>query len=392
MKTRRTVWAIFVLIAFGMASSGDNLPQIKWKGTIATENGIKVVRNPVDPLYGTFIFDLEKDLAIGGNPTKEESYFPKGTTGLAVDDEGNIFVSDFGNTRVQMYDRTGKFIRTFGRKGQGPGEFQSPGKLLLDPSGNLYVFDILKIHIFEKSGRFSRQIALKSSLNFPFISISGAVFGMEFASHEPGGFMESLKKIEPDASVPQVIDRFRGEFKEGQILYVVHVYTSRASLAPIDVSSFCYGFSSDYRIRFADSSGQTVLIAEKDENPTKITGPEKDWIRKRNSLLAWGSGDMRDPRKGMIFPDHRPYFERLLSDNLGRIYALKIKPVLDPDSPYTADVFSRNGYALYRLTMPVKPFLIKAGYVYEVRRDPETDEQLIVRHRIRNWKEFKTGS
>jgi hypothetical protein len=57
-----------------------------------------------------------------------------------------------------------------------------------------------------------------------------------------------------------------------------------------------------------------------------------------------------------------------------------------------ADVFSANGYSLYQLMMPVKPFLIKAGYVYEVRHDPKTDEQLIVRHRIRNWKEFKSGS
>jgi hypothetical protein len=48
--------------------SADPAQKNVWKGTISTENGVKVVKNPAKPLCGTFAFDLEEDLKIGGDP------------------------------------------------------------------------------------------------------------------------------------------------------------------------------------------------------------------------------------------------------------------------------------------------------------------------------------
>jgi hypothetical protein len=359
-----------------------------WKGQIVVENGIRTVKNPDQPLSGELAFELEEDLAIGGDPEKEDYYFPKGTSGLAVDEEGKLFISDWTNARVQMYDKNGKFIRTIGRKGQGPGEFRSPGRLQFDRSGRLCVFDYPAIQVFDQAGRFVEKI-FSRAVNDPFLLSSGAVYWREFIGGKPGAFMEAVSKKEPDETAALTIARFRGEFKEGQTYFVHHVYTSRASLTPIDDSSFAYGFSADYRFFVADASGQTVLIVEKEEAPVKITAAEKDWIRKQDSFLAYGSGPHTDLRKEMIFPDHRPYFQKLLADDQGRIYALKIKPVLETDSSVRADVFSRAGICSYRLTIPVQAYLIKAGYLYEVREDKEAGEFRIVRHRIRNWDQLK---
>lgn len=359
-----------------------------WKGRIVVENGIKTVKNPVQPLYGDIAFELEEDLAIGGDPEKEDSYFPKGTSGLAVDEEANIFVSDWSNARVQMFDKNGQFLRTIGRKGQGPGEFRSPGRLQLDASGRLCVFDYPAIQIFDKAGRFVEKIASRA-VNDPLLFSSGAVYWREYTGRKPGAFMESILKKEPNETAARAIARFRGEFRENQTYFVHHVYTSIASLTPIDDSSFAYGFSADFRYFVADASGQTLLIVEKEEAPAKITAAERDWIRKQDSFLSYGRGPVADPRKEMIFPDHRPYFQKLLADDQGRIYALKSKPVLEPDAPVRADVFSRDGIALFRLTIPVQPYLIKAGYLYEVRQDKQDGEYRIVRHRIKNWERIK---
>jgi hypothetical protein len=106
-----SVWMIFGFI-FGQA---DQAGPAGWKGRIVVENGIKTVKNPVQPLYGDIVLELEEDLAIGGEPEKEDDYFPKGTSGLAVDEEGNIFISDWSNARVQMFDKNGQFVRTIGR-------------------------------------------------------------------------------------------------------------------------------------------------------------------------------------------------------------------------------------------------------------------------------------
>jgi hypothetical protein len=87
----------------------------------------------------------------------------------------------------------------------------------------------------------------------------------------------------------------------------------------------------------------------------------------------------------MVFPDNRPYFAKILADNRGRIYILKLKPVLETNSIARADVFSRDGIFLYRLTIPVRPSLIKAGFLYEMREDKQAGEFQIIKHRIKNW-------
>ena len=164
-KNLMRVWLSAWLIAgFAFAQSGP----AGWKGRIVVENGIKTVKNPDQPLYGEFAFELDEDLAIGGDPEKEDYYFPKGTSGLAVDDDGNLFVSDWTNARVQMYDQNGKFVRTIGRKGQGPGEFRYPGRLQIDGSGRLCVFDMRAIQIFDKAGRFVEKIP-SMAVNDPFL-------------------------------------------------------------------------------------------------------------------------------------------------------------------------------------------------------------------------------
>jgi hypothetical protein len=128
----------------------DAKPQ--WKGKIETENGVKVVRNPAEPLYREFVFDLEEDLAIGGDPTKESAYFPRGGV-LSVDNEGNLYIADFGNGRVQMFDKNGKFVRQIGRKGQGPGEYSFPSRVLFDPEGNPCVWSSRGLICFGKACR-----------------------------------------------------------------------------------------------------------------------------------------------------------------------------------------------------------------------------------------------
>ena len=65
--------------------------------------------------------------------------FPRG---LAVDNAGNIFVSDTNNGRIQKFSPTGVFLSVIGKTGQGPGEFREPGGIAVDSSGNIYVADV----------------------------------------------------------------------------------------------------------------------------------------------------------------------------------------------------------------------------------------------------------
>ena len=364
----------------------DQEPQ--WKGKIETENGIKVVKNPKDPLYGEIKFDLQEDLSIGGNENDNNYYFPKGAWSN-VDGDGNIYVTDFGNRRVQMYDKAGKYIRTIGRKGQGPGEYQFPSRIQFDAEGNLIVFDSRVAHKFNRDGRFKKRITLKTFTNDTVIMSTGSIFGTTQAHFEKGGPKECVAKMDADGTLVGTVAEFRGEFKESQNVIAWHQYNNRLTLSLASPSIFCYGFSSAYKIYIADAEGKSNLIITKEEKPQPITGKEKDAIKKRGPYKAiWQSGNPK-PEEGMVFPDHRPFFGRLMADEKGRIYVWREKSVLDESHESVFDVFSKDGYYLYKTKLPFAPVLIKNGSVYEIRENKETGDITIVRHKIKNWDQIK---
>ena len=92
------------------------------------------------------VFDTAalKFVAFYGGPSKPGKR-DNGTfltpTNTAVDRQGNIYVADTGNYRVQILDPTGKFVRAFGAQGDAPGEFIRPKGIAVDSEGHVYVAD-----------------------------------------------------------------------------------------------------------------------------------------------------------------------------------------------------------------------------------------------------------
>lgn len=62
-------------------------------------------------------------------------------TGVAVDQEGNLYVCDTLNDRIEVFDADGKFISAFGKNGDGPGYFARPKGIALDSDGHIWVAD-----------------------------------------------------------------------------------------------------------------------------------------------------------------------------------------------------------------------------------------------------------
>jgi sugar lactone lactonase YvrE len=72
---------------------------------------------------------------------------------------GDIFVSEghgAGNNRVLKFDKTGKFIKEWGKLGTGPGEFDQPHALAFDSKGQLYVGDRNnnRVQVFDQNGKY----------------------------------------------------------------------------------------------------------------------------------------------------------------------------------------------------------------------------------------------
>jgi streptogramin lyase len=76
---------------------------------------------------------------------------------------GDIFVADGhgpgSNARIVKFSAEGKFIRSWGKQGSGPGEFNNPHSLAMDSTGRLFVADRgnSRIQIFDQNGNFLEQ-------------------------------------------------------------------------------------------------------------------------------------------------------------------------------------------------------------------------------------------
>ncbi len=83
-----------------------------------------------------------------------------GPTDIAIAPNGDIFVSDgHVNNRVVKFSKDGKFIKAWGKKGSGPGEFNVPHTLAFDSRGRLFVGDRSnsRIQIFDQDGKYLEE-------------------------------------------------------------------------------------------------------------------------------------------------------------------------------------------------------------------------------------------
>lgn len=81
-------------------------------------------------------------------------------TDVAWDDAGNSFISDgYGNSRVVKYDKDGKWVKAWGKRGTEPGEFHTLHSIATDAKGNVYVGDREnnRIQVFDNDGNFLKQ-------------------------------------------------------------------------------------------------------------------------------------------------------------------------------------------------------------------------------------------
>lgn len=82
---------------------------------------------------------------------------------IVVDPSGACYVADTGKHRIVKFDATGKKVLAWGSKGDKDGQFNEPIGLALDQAGNLYVADRLnfRIQVFTSGGQFIREWKVK---------------------------------------------------------------------------------------------------------------------------------------------------------------------------------------------------------------------------------------
>ena len=125
---------------------------------------------------------------------------------VAFDGEGNIFVADGhgANARIAKFDKTGRFLLSWGSRGTDPGQFNTPHSIATDAQGNVYVADLgnKRIQVFDGKGAVKSQI---TNIGVPqAICISGGSHQYLYSSHagdEYGMDDATIYKLELDGRV-----------------------------------------------------------------------------------------------------------------------------------------------------------------------------------------------
>ncbi len=84
-------------------------------------------------------------------------------TDVAFDKAGNTFISDgYINSRVAKVDKDGNWLKSWGDRGKEPGQFNTPHSIATDANGNVYVADRgnHRIQVFDGDGKFLRQFVI----------------------------------------------------------------------------------------------------------------------------------------------------------------------------------------------------------------------------------------
>ena len=84
-------------------------------------------------------------------------------TDVAWDSEGNIYISDgYINSRIAKYDRNGDWVKSWGERGTGQGQFNLPHAIAVDRNNNIYVGDRSnhRIQVFDTDGKFLRMFSI----------------------------------------------------------------------------------------------------------------------------------------------------------------------------------------------------------------------------------------
>ncbi|MBI3478527.1 MAG: SMP-30/gluconolactonase/LRE family protein [Acidobacteria bacterium] len=96
-------------------------------------------------------------------------------TNVAVDKDGNLYVSDTFNDRVEIFDADGNFIREFGKAGDGPGYFARPKGIAIDADGHVWVADAVqdRVQVFTPEGDLLIHLGGHGLLPGQFSTVAG---------------------------------------------------------------------------------------------------------------------------------------------------------------------------------------------------------------------------
>ena len=301
---------------------------------------------------------------------------------LAVDDEENIYVCDRKAAQIRVFDKNGEYIRTIGKRGQGPGEMQAPIDIKALSSGVLIINDYAqrRLNFFSLNGEHIRNVLTHKYMNFlrPVTDSRGNIVAGFWIHGEE--FKFEIAKFDSDLNPVFTVTTFPLETRADGNTYQ-YFENTRATTLVWNINQqdqITWGHMGKYELFVHNPDGKLIKKIVRDYDGIEITNQEKEKL-----IKAW-IGDTQLPSYvNILFPDVYPPFIRFSCDEEGRIYVQTYDKTEDGEGDYY-DVFDSEGKYIARFSLKYWAIVWKKQKLYTIEED-EDGFQVVKRYRV-TWK------
>jgi hypothetical protein len=373
--------------------------------------GVTIVSNPETGVWAPGEeWTFEEEMRIGALEGDPEFQF--GQVGfISLDSKDQIYVADIQAQHIQVYAPDGSYVRTIGKRGSGPGEFQGAAFVLVGPGDTLLVPDVQnqRINRFTPDGSVlgSVRIELQQGLPIIFQGTEGGLMAQQVRQFALPGQpaienpQDAIRTLAPDGTVQDTLLTFAsGEtFQLSGGAPQFKFYSAEPAWDVTD-DRLLFAVNDDYRIDVYSTTGELERVIKKSFERQPVGQRDKDALM---TFLenAWADAGVpaeaiNQLKQNVSYGEFFPAFATLTTGPSGTTLVQHIQaaselsdeeyeawnPIEDQGAPEW-DVFDSQGRYLGIVTMPRRfaPRMFRGDKVYGVWRD-ELDVQYVVRLRI----------
>ncbi len=368
MKNKTNVISIILFLSSFIILASNGQQKAKWSGMMEEVDGVMIVKNPKEPMYGEDIFSLAEELSIGKAKGREEYMFSQ-IRSIAVDKKERIYVLDTKEAHVKVFDKNGDYIKTVGRKGQGPGEMSLPFSICITSQNEIVVQDLnnRRIMFYSLDGSFIKSLSTAKIIIVGFnIDSRGSIIGIISISGPDKQVIE-LQKFDSDLSYLYSFGSFSLPRSS-----TFNPFMPELCWAVSKEDNVICGYPEKYEFKLFNPERKAIRKVIKDYKPIKITQEEIDKSKKR----------LPGPMK-LDIPQYHSAYQDLTIDEENRIF-VQTWERSENEEGYYYDVFDSEGKFIAKVHLKFPPRIWKRNKLYTIEED-ENGFQMVKRYKVL-WK------
>ncbi len=385
MTAHRSLWLLVLVPA--LLLSGCRKGPDEARGTkVRTEtvDGVTLVHNPPEPLDPRKAVRFEEEASFGAEESGPGAVYKPGQ--FAIDGQNRVYIYESGEGTIKVFGEDGRFLKTVGRKGQGPGEFAQAFFLGFCPDGRLLVTDYQnrRTSFFGPEGGFLTSYQWTKNISIPLLVLEKAYVVHE-SLYDAGASKLFVKTYDFEGAEI----KHWGEFAlpgtkmitRGEVVITVSIPHSPQSVLTGDpVLRRVYHCMNDaYLIEVFDADGRIFRKIDRPYERVPFTDADKEEYTARMSIRK----ELAEIYRDMPWPKVKTVTERMLCDDRGFLWVGTNEMKDEGGRKLSAyDVFDAEGYYDARVWLDFIPARFAAGKMYRYKEDPDTGVRVLTRYRI----------